>query len=512
MHTGEPELGDEGYVGMDVVVAARVCASAHGEQIVVTRRLGTLGRRSRSPARSYRPLGDHRLKDVPNAVQLFQLVAARAARRLPAAQDPHRRRASRRSITDSSDAGCARAGREPPRGWARATRHDHRPGRRRKEPTRSRGRGDARRSTGRCISSASPPSRMPSSSRARSRAPSACASRGSAGRARGGRRPTRRIGRPALPRQPRAPRPLGRHRCRRAPRSRAGSTGARDEPHTASPLDRSTSCRSSRFRSRRDDALRRARGRPRRDAATTTLLLPSTRSAGDSTACRSRSSSSPHGSLVLPPAEIVRALGEGLALEMEGPVDLPERQRTLRAAIDWSYQRLTESQRQLHGSARRVHRQGSARRCTCASQRLARRFLSDLEALVGWSLVRSESTDGEVRLSMLETVREHALGHLRADGASRRAAQAPCGALPRAGTQRGGASSRARTRRRGSTGSRRSYDNLGAALEWLLSVGRVEDALAAISALERFWRGHAPRARRAALALSGACAPRRHRT
>ena len=42
---------------------------------------------------------------------------------------------------------------------------------------------------------------------------------------------------------------------------------------------------------------------------------------------------------VLPPAEILRALGEGLALEMEGPVDLPERQRTLRAAIDWSYQR-----------------------------------------------------------------------------------------------------------------------------------------------------------------------------
>ena len=41
--------------------------------------------------------------------------------------------------------------------------------------------------------------------------------------------------------------------------------------------------------------------------------------------------------VVLPPAEILRALGEGLALKMEGPIDLPERQRTLRAAIDWSY-------------------------------------------------------------------------------------------------------------------------------------------------------------------------------
>ena len=67
--------------------------------------------------------------------------------------------------------------------------------------------------------------------------------------------------------------------------------------------------------------------------------------------------------VVLPPAEIVRALEEGLALEMEGPVDLPERQRTLRAAIDWSYQRLTD---EPAGPARRaggLRRERVARRC-----------------------------------------------------------------------------------------------------------------------------------------------------
>ena len=47
-------------------------------------------------------------------------------------------------------------------------------------------------------------------------------------------------------------------------------------------------------------------------------------------------------------------------------------------------------------------------------------FLGDLEVLVGWSLVRSEVSDGSVRLSMLETVREHALGRLEAE-ASREA-------------------------------------------------------------------------------------------
>ena len=40
---------------------------------------------------------------------------------------------------------------------------------------------------------------------------------------------------------------------------------------------------------------------------------------------------------VLPPAQLLLALDEGLTLDMEGPVDLPARQRTLRATIDWSY-------------------------------------------------------------------------------------------------------------------------------------------------------------------------------
>ncbi len=37
IHTGEPELGDEGYVGADVVIASRICSTAHGEQVVVSR-------------------------------------------------------------------------------------------------------------------------------------------------------------------------------------------------------------------------------------------------------------------------------------------------------------------------------------------------------------------------------------------------------------------------------------------------------------------------------------------
>ena len=75
IHTGEPELGPEGYVGMDVVVAARVCAAAHGEQVAVTRATRDMAGEVPLPSATFRPLGHHRLKDVPAAAQIFQLVA-----------------------------------------------------------------------------------------------------------------------------------------------------------------------------------------------------------------------------------------------------------------------------------------------------------------------------------------------------------------------------------------------------------------------------------------------------
>ena len=94
---------------------------------------------------------------------------------------------------------------------------------------------------------------------------------------------------------------------------------------------------------------------------------------------------------------------------------------------------------------------------------------------------------------MLVTVREHALEHLRAQGAleplQRRHAERfltlALAAEP---------NPLARARRSGSLGWKREFDNLATALDWLLSSDRVEDALRATSALGRFWRAHAIRA------------------
>jgi class 3 adenylate cyclase len=73
LHTGEPAVTDEGYVGMDVVRAARICAAGHGGQVLVsaaTRAL--LGADLPSGVRAV-DLGERHLKDV-GYEHLYQLV------------------------------------------------------------------------------------------------------------------------------------------------------------------------------------------------------------------------------------------------------------------------------------------------------------------------------------------------------------------------------------------------------------------------------------------------------
>ncbi len=200
--------------------------------------------------------------------------------------------------------------------------------------------------------------------------------------------------------------------------------------------------------------------------------------------------------VVLPPARVLQALDEGLTLEMEGPIDLPERQRTLRATIAWSYGLLSPSEQDLHG-ALGVFAGG----CTLDDARVVARagpgFYRDLEALVAWSLVRSDVADGDVRFSMLETVREDAISRLAENGELDELRQRHADRfLERAGAAEdelagpGQAECLERLER--------EVDNIRAALEWCLSSGQIEAGLRAMSALGRFWRmhGHVAEARR----------------
>jgi len=67
LHTGRPLVTSEGYVGEDVHVASRVAASAHGGQVVLT---GATAGLVESELTS---LGDHRLKDIDGAISIYQL-------------------------------------------------------------------------------------------------------------------------------------------------------------------------------------------------------------------------------------------------------------------------------------------------------------------------------------------------------------------------------------------------------------------------------------------------------
>jgi hypothetical protein len=67
VHTGEPRVSHEGYVGKEVHFAARVAATGHGGQIVLSKSTAELVEANLTD------LGEHRLKDISEAVPIYQL-------------------------------------------------------------------------------------------------------------------------------------------------------------------------------------------------------------------------------------------------------------------------------------------------------------------------------------------------------------------------------------------------------------------------------------------------------
>ena len=74
LHTGQPSPLDDDYVGIDVHRAARLAATAHGGQVVVSGASAQLLGEASSAVR-LKDLGWHRLKDIPEPEHVFQLVA-----------------------------------------------------------------------------------------------------------------------------------------------------------------------------------------------------------------------------------------------------------------------------------------------------------------------------------------------------------------------------------------------------------------------------------------------------
>ncbi len=76
LHTGEPSLVAEGYVGVDVHHAARIMSAGHGGQVLLSQATRELVEHTLPEGVSLRDLGEHRLKDLQRPSHLFQLVIA----------------------------------------------------------------------------------------------------------------------------------------------------------------------------------------------------------------------------------------------------------------------------------------------------------------------------------------------------------------------------------------------------------------------------------------------------
>ncbi len=83
IHSGEPTVTDANYIGMDVHAAARICAAAHGGQIVVSSATRQAATRATQETIRYRSLGAHRLRGLPEPITLYQLAAKGLAAKFP---------------------------------------------------------------------------------------------------------------------------------------------------------------------------------------------------------------------------------------------------------------------------------------------------------------------------------------------------------------------------------------------------------------------------------------------
>jgi len=196
---------------------------------------------------------------------------------------------------------------------------------------------------------------------------------------------------------------------------------------------------------------------------------------------------------VLTPQQVLDRLADRFALLSSRSRTVPERQRTLRGTIEWSYELLDEPERRFFARAA-VFSGGwtlASADAVCDSTGIGLDVLDGLTSLVDKSLVRRSENWGAIRFSMLETIREFGQQELRGssdlDATLERhgvhyldlaleaephlVAEDQVEWLDRCDVEHG---------------------NIRAALRWAIETGRAERAQEAAGALWRFWqqRGH----------------------
>jgi predicted ATPase len=109
---------------------------------------------------------------------------------------------------------------------------------------------------------------------------------------------------------------------------------------------------------------------------------------------------------LLKPVALLARLGSSLDALGAGPVDLPERQRTLRATVEWSMGLLEDAQQQMLATLSVFVEGWTVEAAVHVSELTEERTLDLLDALAGHSLVSVDTTNVEPRFRMLTSIRE----------------------------------------------------------------------------------------------------------
>src|SRR5215203_5046223 len=204
---------------------------------------------------------------------------------------------------------------------------------------------------------------------------------------------------------------------------------------------------------------------------------------------------------LLSPQAMSSRLSDPLKFLTDGARDLPERQRTLRGAIAWSYALLDEGEQALFAKLA-VFSGGCALDAAEAicdpDDDSSVDILDGLSSLLDKSLLRQEEgKGGEPRFVMLETIREFARERLQLSGNAARTRNLHAAyflALAEQGESKLRGPEEAMWLERLDV----EHDNMRAVLTWTLEAGETELGLRLAGALWRFWyaRGHYHEGRR----------------
>jgi predicted ATPase len=117
---------------------------------------------------------------------------------------------------------------------------------------------------------------------------------------------------------------------------------------------------------------------------------------------------------VLQPAALLARLEQSLDALGTGSVDLPERQRTLRATVEWSFGLLDEAEQRMLATMSVFVDGWTIDAAVDVAQLTEDRTLDLLDALAGHSLIAVDAVDPEPRFHMLAAVRDLARERLAA--------------------------------------------------------------------------------------------------